>query len=185
MNQSIRSNTFETNSSSIHSLVIFKDKKSVKDLKEYNYLVPIFDGWDSFYLCDPEDILSYLYTMGLSSHTWKLVDNLKEMFPNCIFQKPSWELPYESETGCCDDRTIISFCNLTSDFKTHFYGNDLDEISDKENLFNIIFNGEIYAHQDMGYGYCVIDNHKVNAEHVYDVAVTEWVSKNIEKIWEE
>lgn len=180
MKQNIRNNTFETNSSSIHSLVIFKEKKEFPTISQLTWLIPIFNSSYSFYLTDPEEIISYLYTLGLASHCWKLVDNLKEKFPNCIFQKPSWDLPYESETGFCDDREIISFCDLNADFTSHFSREEVEEISKLSNFINIIFNGEIYCAQDESYSSCVIKHHNIKN----GIEAKEWIGENIEKIWE-
>lgn len=180
MKQMVRSNTFETNSSSIHSLVIFKEKKEFPNISQLTWLIPIFDLSSSFYLNEPEEIISYLYTLGLASHCWKLVDNLKGNFPKCIFQKPSWDLPYESETGFCDDREIISFCDLNANFASHFSREEVEEISKLSNFINIIFNGEIYSAQDESYDSCTIKHHNTKDE----VEAKEWISNHVEKIWE-
>ena len=79
----------------------FRFSKSPNEILKLSF-IPIF--------C--KTILSFLWTIANAGHKWELVDELKRTFPNCIFQKPQWDLPYESDSNYCDDREITSFCDI-------------------------------------------------------------------------
>ena len=162
MKQLIRTNIFETNSSSTHTLVIFKEKKSAIDLKAN---IPIIDEATN-YTNHPEDILAYIYTIALTSHDWDLLNKIKEEFPNCIFQRPQWDLPFESETGFYDDIEVISFCELINSSLICYFDSDA-RIIIKDHLKDFVFNGEFFNTFDGCYEYdCIPYLHNVAEEDI-------------------
>lgn len=151
MKQVIRNKTFETNSSSCHSLAIKKSDISIQDLRDcafkLKYHIPLVDTSEINCTEDPETILSFLWTIANAGHKWELVDELKKTFPNCIFQKPQWDLPYESDTNYCDDREITSFCDIiNTNMSNHFDDKDISYII--LHLKEIVFSSILYVKTD-------------------------------------
>ena len=152
MNQTIRSKVFETNSSSCHAIVIEKDKnrfESRKVITEYEFNIPLLQTVPNCNIRGPEDMLSYLYTLSVVSHNWKLYDAIKATYNKCIFQKPLYYIDHLDEYQYCDDREIISFCDTNVDFKNYFTDNEINKII--ENLTEIVSFGFVYINYDLGY----------------------------------
>jgi hypothetical protein len=118
--------------------------------------------------------------MALASHNWKVVDKIKQEFPLCIFQKPQWELPYESDTGYCDDREVISFCELLNTELPCYFGED-DMTTIWAHLREFVFEGELYVGRDGDY---IIDciAPKVGIDPSDSITINKWVDDNIEII---
>lgn len=177
MTQSIRYNTFETNSSSVHSLVLLKNEPKYDwELLNPEWHIEIVESSQYLpkYSKDPEFLLSYIYTIALIKHKWKLIDTINQEFPNCIFQRPQWQLPYDSITGYCDDRRVISFCDLmSSDLSCYYSDEDFDRITN--NLRAFIFKGELYNEWDSGYKECVKTQHKIENED----DIKAWIADNV------
>lgn len=171
MKQFFRHSVFETNSSSEHTLVLLKNNKDTisETLKAQ---IPIMENF-SGYTTTPKTILSYIYTMGLLTHTWDLIYEIKKQFPECIFQKPQWDLPYESVTGYCDDREVTSFCELLNSSMICYYNESALETI-KTHLKDFVFNGELYVMWDENYEDCVKDYHDVEDS----TKVEQWISDN-------
>lgn len=191
MKQTIRNQIFETNSSSVHSIVLFNDNKVV-DIKTIKYKVPIRDDLtDKGYLTSIEDKLAYLYSLALYNNDWELLDLLKSHFNNCIFEKPVWKVKvYNEEDGAyykylyCDDKEIISFAECAqieeSGFAAYFDENDLIEI--KNNLIDIIFSGEIYIARDGSYENDIIPKYKLEIVDAGLNDINNWIKDNIKLI---
>lgn len=178
MQQLIRNKTFETNSSSTHTLAVYKSNEDVSEigLEEHIPILTEFYG----HTTEPEKILSYLYTIALISHDWKLIDKIKYEFPSCIFQRPQWNLPYKSKTGFCDDREVISFCELvSSDMPCYF--SDEDRTTIWVHLKEFVFSGELYVAQDGDYIIdCVVPSHNLDAHNSDEL--NNWIDNNIDII---
>lgn len=175
MKQLIRNKTFETNSSSTHILVLLKHSDDLSEMGMEAH-IPIMDNFQGF-TRDPEEIMSYLYTIGLLAHNWHLVDSLKREFPLCIFQKPQWDLPYESETGFCDDREVTSFCELiNSSMCCYFSDDDINTII--AHLKDFIFKGELFVMWDGDYLHCIPEHHNIdpNDSNAWKI----WVEENVD-----
>lgn len=165
MKQVIRKNTFETNSSSVHSLVIQKahydclfEKDPLfddQDYSQFNETPDEFKFWnvrlkEHFTLTDdPEEIISYLYSLSIYLHYRPLEYKLKKLFPNCVFEKPLWELPNKEYPDYCDDESITAFCDCVQlyDFPTSpFTDDNLSMITDY--CVSIIFHGWLSVWRD-------------------------------------
>lgn len=180
MKQLIRNNTFETNSSSIHSIAIMKSDRNLDLFGMEEHIPIILDECDfQGYTHDPARLLSYLYTLSLVAHDWNLLDKIKEEFPACIFQKPSWDLPYKSKTGFCDDREVISFCDLVNgDIPVRFDSEQMVEI--RNNLKDIVANGELYIGVDISYISALEYIHE-EAGHTKEEHEA-WINEHIKKL---
>lgn len=77
----IRNNLFETNSSSVHAICI--GKNNVHDIPNTLYFKFGEYGWEQRYLCDPEDLASYLYTAIYECNT--NIDDIEE-YKNYIYE---------------------------------------------------------------------------------------------------
>lgn len=154
MKQSIRHKTFETNSSSIHNLVICKTDKTDTDYElmasEYEHNIGLEDFNCATILDEPLDILSYLYSYSVVTKYWKLYDLIKTTFPNCIFEKPRYDLPWNSKKGYCDDRSIISFCDVINCSITPLLEVEAQEYI-LDHLARVVFNGKISIQWDIGF----------------------------------
>ena len=146
MKQQIRNQTFETNSSSVHSVVIF-DNAPDYGMETF---IPIMKSNPGYILKEPEEILSYIYTVFLRHHKWFYIKELKSDYPNCIFEKPYWEDKHTGEGFYSDDVEITSFCDL--------YDNDFNSMYDDKNLKllylmrkDAIFKGEVVVKRDQDY----------------------------------
>lgn len=174
MYQNIRNCTFETNSSSTHSLALLKIDKEI-EFNNPRFLISIIqnDQYLPKYSKDPEILLSYIYTIALVKHRWDIINNIKQEFPNCIFQKPQWDLPFDNGTGYCDDKEIISFCELSgSDVHCYFDDTELDILNN--HLREFIFKGELHSAWDGGFESCVKNYH-----HIEEDKITEWIKNNV------
>lgn len=152
MNQKIRGNTFETNSSSCHAIVLEKDKDRICPRKvdtTYEFNIPLLKTMPSSNVIGPEDVLSYLYTLSVVAHNWKLYDTLKATYNNCIFQKPLYYMEEEDCYKYCDDREIISFCETNTDFRNYFTTDEIDKII--QHLPEIVSFGFVYINYDLSY----------------------------------
>lgn len=150
MKQTIRKGVFETNSSSIHTLTIFKDDdrdyiKLLEDFDSYHISIETGEyGWEWDTLNTPIEILSYLYTYACSlGKDNEYVIKLKEMLPNTNFIEPNYTSYSDTDRQYLEDGYI--------DHYEDFY-NELDFIfNDKEELARCMFNGEIRTGNDNSY----------------------------------
>lgn len=158
MQQTIRNNVFETNSSSVHSIVIEKSHYDICNTNTYNDEIQYDKYWNVNLLTEsdaklileqPEEILKYLYTVSIILAFNPLEDKLKKLFPNCVFQKPLYDINDEYEY--CDDRTITNFCDVVNaDLPSLVFSQDeLWQIT--ENCLSIIFHGIITISRDENY----------------------------------
>ena len=153
MKQQIRNQTFETNSSSVHSVVIFD---SADDFG-IEGLVHIMKSNPKYTLTEPLEILSYIYTVFLQHHKWFYIDELKSEYPNCIFEKPYWEDKYKNEGFYSNDVEITSFCNLyENDFNSHYDDKNLKLLYLMRK--DAIFKSEVLVLRDQDY-FDYIKNH--------------------------
>ena len=140
MKQNIRSNVFETNSSSIHTLTIFNNNGSIDyekmledfDKRKYNIEVGEF-GWEFEVYNDPISILEYIYSFAYqrdneTDSQQNYVSKLKSLLPNTNFIDT-------------DHDYLIDHC--------YDWENQLDFIFEsKENLAQLMFNGQIRTGND-------------------------------------
>lgn len=97
MKQTVRSNVFETNSSSIHSLALCKEPlfEEPVDLKEYTAEIGTDGefGWGLEYITDPIAKLKYLYLMAMEFKMYRgdssYLNRLKKKFPKVFFLEPN------------------------------------------------------------------------------------------------
>lgn len=164
MYQLTRTNTFETNSSSIHSLVI-KSRDNDKKLEDLNYYITLEEfGWETSETSDTQDILSYLWTMCFYGgvDNLKYANLMKNYLPNCTFQEPevydnlyddfhSIEgKKYDPENPYVRQRVIYW------DNKDWYidHGGDwwtdgmMEEIFEPENFKDLVFNGLLFTTND-------------------------------------
>ena len=145
MKQSIRNQVFETNSSSIHSLSIMNYSASEYDLDKLTYDIDVGEfGWEHDEYCDPETILTYLWTLANTCYDFEKAkeykERLKEWCPNVHFI----DYPVDEYNG---DKY----------FDCHGYvdhGNDyeLDKIFEsKQRVADLVFNGLIRTTNDNSY----------------------------------
>ena len=143
MKQTIRINTFETNSSSEHSLCIMKSTAKVEDLDNLTYEISCDNeqyGWGYEVLDTPYEILTYLWAMvnldsyyGADSESTGVFDEYKELLKNwvhnCKFIEPkdnNWWIDHGYD-----------------------WADSISEIfEDRETLANVIFNGRICIWND-------------------------------------
>jgi len=155
MNQKIRNNTFETNSSSIHSLAICKTDKTDTQFEllasEYEVNIPLENFDYDMILDEPYDILSYLYSYSVVSKYWKLYDLIIKTFPNCIFEKPRYDLPWNSKKGYCNDRSIISFCDVINCHMAPLLEKNAQEYI-LDHLAKVVFSSKICIMRDLNFG---------------------------------
>ena len=185
MKQTIRNNVFETNSSSTHALAIYKENKlkriKPEDLYENSSIMENADGFHT----SAKDVLSFIYTVSLLRHKWRIVDKLKELFPNCIFQKPQWELP-DGEINFCDDREITGWCDLYGpEFYAKWEDEDFEYIYD--HLEKAVCNSEVYVRWDGWYENDIVIDKYINktGDHNQDhILAKQWIEDNIEILFE-
>lgn len=183
MNQKIRNKTFETNSSSTHSIAIY-NKEYSSNPGMYRYNIPLIDAAHDMFLKTKEDILSYLYTLSVVRHHWLLHDRLRDTYYNCIFQKPIYDLTAytpedEKQYDVCYDRSVTSFCDVVNASlpSPYYEDEDLDLIAD--NLEAIVETAEIYVGYDSSYEHHIIGNKlKDNSEEV----ISKYIADNIKLI---
>lgn len=142
MKQIIRKGVFETNSSSIHTLTILNNNESIDydkmledfDKRKYNIEVGEF-GWEFEVYNDPISILEYIYSFAFqrdneTDSQQNYVSKLKSLLPNTNFIEPEDDYYY-----------FIDHC--------YDWENQLDFIfENKENLAELMFNGEIRTGND-------------------------------------
>lgn len=141
MKQVIRFNTFETNSSSIHSISIFYS--SINHLQqleafdmECNDIITGKFRWEFKVYRNPIDILSYLYTYLCELNNKNLINKLKEYLPNTHFIEPIY---------------VNGYLDIDSGYIDHydsFDNNILDIFESKEKLADCMFSGEIRTAND-------------------------------------
>lgn len=155
MKQTIRQNTFETNSSSIHCLVVSKDAK-LKDFTDLVLAITPYkdeepDWWSDKQFKTVEEKLKYLWTIrckaasyhGYEDGVEKLTNSLKTIFSNCIFVEPDYEVAYLEDFEYlfdnflfCDEDFIrrlvsegsIDFTTRDGDYDNYEYENYIDKL---------------------------------------------------------
>lgn len=143
MIQKIRNNTFETNSSSIHSLAIVTSctSKLLEDLK-VDIVFGEF-GWGDIKYTDSRDLLSYVWTAIHTTFDYaqslEYIKLMKEWLPKCVFTTQGnfidnghymyWDIP-----GYIDHGDLLDFLQ--------------DIFKDKEIFASFIFGGIIYISND-------------------------------------
>lgn len=160
MKQLIRQNTFETNSSSMHSLCIMKEGTD-ELLENLNYRIGFDEyGWGTDVYTTSIDIITYLWTMlHCGSVGNKYIDIMKEWLPNCTFEEPeikkseygNKELYYDFD-GYIDHGGEWWHSYDYNPQTNQIEGNQttcVDEIfKDKETFKNLIFNGRLCVCND-------------------------------------
>ena len=142
MRQTSRFNTFETNSSSVHCITLYKNNTEPVNYKHrafgLTYNIPLInDGNFNGNLVEIEDKLSYIYSLSVFLKEWKLYDKLLDTFHNCIFQRPSyWD---GDEEVYIDDRRISSFKDCANCDLNHVYFEKEDLKYIYDNLLKIVF----------------------------------------------
>ena len=137
MKQIIRKNTFETNSSSIHSLVIYKHTD--RSLSELDFKIGTYGqyGWDFEKYYDTYSIIEYLYIAALDATRDDIIEKLKEWLPNCTFTEPK----------VCSDE-YEKWYHIDG-YVDHAYELPFDQIFEsKETLADLIFEGELITGND-------------------------------------
>ena len=140
MHQTIRKNTFETNSSSIHSLVIYgHTNKNLSDL-EFTIDTNGEYGWSFERYSDCYSIIEYLYIAALTANRQDIIEKLKEWLPNCIFNEPKIDERYSSSNHVYYD---------INGYVDHSYEVPFNDIFESEDtLADLIFEGEIITGND-------------------------------------
>ncbi|WP_300924544.1 hypothetical protein [uncultured Clostridium sp.] len=90
MKQITRNKTFETNSSSIHSLSIMNENNdNVKRLNQLTYHIRFGQfGWEYAEYKDTKTILSYIWTVLHEGRVGNdYIDLMREWLPNCTFEE--------------------------------------------------------------------------------------------------
>jgi hypothetical protein len=151
MKQIQRENTFETNSSSVHCLTLYKIDFNEEEYKEIAkmvyYNVELIDNFD--YQINTTDVyekLSYLYSVSVFLKIWPLYDELMKLFPRCVFERPSyWD---NDEEVYIEDRRISSFKECANCDLDHLYfePEDVDYII--KNVLRIIFTAHLNVRRD-------------------------------------
>lgn len=126
MKQIVRLNTFETNSSSTHSLVVPKEIKNIEKIKDIQATIHCGEfgwGYDEY---STFGILSYLWT-GLQGSEYE--HKLRKLFPKCTF------VPFELyEDGYIDHQSRdLPFTIIEQP----------DDV-----IYNIVENGTLYVYND-------------------------------------
>lgn len=143
MRQIIRNCTFETNSSSMHSISIM-NYVNPDELNELNYHIEFGDyGWEHVEYDEPFDILTYLYTLAHCGDIDKCrehIAKIKEWCPNCSFKEA--EIEHSNFGKGYDYFAIDGYVDHSGDY-------DRDEIfKDKERFANIVLGGLIRTSND-------------------------------------
>jgi hypothetical protein len=144
MKTTIRNNVFETNNSSVHSLVLYKNKVTENTiLRKYNTLK---EKEKEIYLIDenfgvyktPIEIIFYLYTLACQEHEIELLKTLKSLFPKFIWEKPKYYINrYTSGEP---------YKELANGFIDQPWNLDMPAII--KNILPLIFNGMIVFSRD-------------------------------------
>ena len=146
MKQIRRFNTFETNSSSIHTLTIFnKNPGNIEKLHSLDSLsleIKVGEfGWQFDVYSDPVDILRYLYTFACTKGSTNIfLDKLHTLLPNTKFIKPNYDVYPDCEyLDCC-----CGYIDHADD-----WGDSLDfAFESEENLANCLFDAQIRTGND-------------------------------------
>ena len=176
MKQQIRNQTFETNSSSVHSVVLFDDVTKEYGLEEN---ISIMVDNPKYLLKEPKEILSYIYTTFLYHHKWYYIRDLKEKFPNCIFEKPYWADSHTGDGFYSDDKEITTFCDLyDSDFCNCFTDKHLRIMW--KCMYHIVFNGEVLVQRD-----CDYEDYIKHHNNWDEDSTKRWLDENVKIIIED
>lgn len=154
MKRIIRSNMFETNSSSTHAICICTDTSLLKELKHpaYLYFGIGTHGWEFESLSSPKEKANYLYTGILDCYGGNCedkIEKLKDMLLSfgCTpeFEEPKWskygdEVSLSFDCGYVDHATVLRpfiekildspdllYSYLFSDYSYILKGNDNSE----------------------------------------------------------
>jgi len=140
MNLKIRSNVFETNSSSTHSICITKNNILDEKLNTIEFTIGEF-GWERKRIYDADTKAKYLYTAILVEEKVDLIEKIKIILDNNNI-KYNFETP-EYETWEYEGR---EYTNLKYGYVDH--SEDLDEflnICEDENKFmRYLFSSESF-----------------------------------------
>ena len=161
MKQTIRTNTFETNSSSLHTLTVSKmdaNPESLNDL-DFNVYFGSF-GWEKESYTNPVAIVQYLWTLvhyaGVNNKYMKL---MKEWLPNCNFIEPeSLRIEHDNDGEFYDMDYADGYIDHAHDWLDSVYNcytnktigsAPIDEIfSSKEMFANLVLNGRLATWND-------------------------------------
>lgn len=140
MVQNIREHTFETNSSSLHTIAIYDGTNAVEKLREFDSLnsdIKLGDfGWEKEVYTDPFDILTYIWTL-ICCHYPQYKETIREYMPKTNFIEPKLDA-----YGCVD---------CWEGYVDHggCYDTDFDEIMSTEgNLAQVLFYGRLATWND-------------------------------------
>lgn len=158
MKQTIRNKTFETNSSSIHSLSIMnEDNTNARRLNQLTYHIRFGQfGWEYAEYKDTKTILSYIWTMVHEGHVGNdYIDLMREWLPNCTFEEAeacsySNGDSYYDLKSCYVDHGCAWFSPIY-DWQSHkqIGRSEIEELfSSKEMFANAVFNGRLATWND-------------------------------------
>lgn len=182
MKQVTRNNTFETNSSSVHSLcVVGNNKVKVSMLSELKY--PIFFGeYDQYYnvYSKPIDIIRYLWTVVNCLEIGNPYrDKMLEWLPNCEFEKSN-EIS-DRRSNYYNIPGYVDHCGSWEYGQLDDNGNSIKGTSMLENVFKnkksfaeVVFNGQVVTYSDS------CDIYKDGDNEIY---VEKLVPTNCKKFW--
>jgi len=140
MNLKIRSNVFETNSSSTHSICVTKNNILDKKLNNIEFTIGEF-GWECRIIYDVDTKAKYLYTAILVEDKLDLIDKIKIILDNNNIEY-NFETP-EYETWEYEGR---EYTNLKYGYIDH--SEDLDEFlnicEDENKLMRYLFSSESF-----------------------------------------
>ena len=173
MKQIIRYDTFETNSSSMHSLCLLNTNNEVQDIKNISVDFGEY-GWGYDELTTPYEILSYFWTLVNELE----VDNkyrklLLEWFPDVNFKRPL-------ESINIRNKVYYDFNGYVDHGSDGWDKKDLDEIfKDKETFLDILYNGYMCITNDNGGDpYESEDSWNYSKKFVPDKTKKYWVKTN-------
>lgn len=140
MKQTIRKNVFETNSSSTHTLIIYKDKPNPV-IKLSGRVILQNNGYGDEYIT-PMDRLSYLYTVAClyPDNFENLMSQIKTNFNYLKFQKPKYDVEDDDETYTYKEL-------LNGNLEQAWNLGEINYLTNEEFL-NLIYNGYITQGRD-------------------------------------
>lgn len=187
MLKKVRNNTFETNSSSIHSLSIMKEDNPVDALSNLNYTISFGEyGQYRHEYTYPREIICYLWTMvHICEPKNKYIQLMREWLPNCNFPDEP-EIHADQYEEWYD---IDGYIDHGGDWFDYTYDDHFDKkLSDKtkiEEMFeskemfaNIVFNGRVFTTSDSCDVYEDDDNTQLVADIKPKDAIKTWIKWN-------
>ena len=126
--KTIRKNTFETNSSSTHSITVARKNVAIP-VTEQNIFVEIGEfGWEFKTYDTPQEVLSYLYTAICCNYKQdykKYTDKIDKVLAENTKTKVEWQEPKFDEYGYLNDGYIDHGYELAEWLETLFENEEL------------------------------------------------------------